>query len=82
MFGIVAATGTLPGLIAPYLTGRLLDSAPTRDADCTQAFLLTAVVTLASGLAALAAIRPERDARRLGLAERGSEAAPRASASA
>ncbi|WP_078969410.1 MFS transporter [Streptomyces cyaneogriseus] len=82
VFGIVAATGTLPGLIAPYLTGRLLDSAPTRDAGYTQAFLLTAVVMVASGLAALAAIRPERDARRLGLAGRGGEAAPRASASA
>jgi hypothetical protein len=35
-----------------------------------------------SGLAALAAIRPERDARRLGLAGRDSEAASRASASA
>ncbi|MEU6016372.1 MFS transporter [Streptomyces sp. NPDC047515] len=67
VFGIVAATGTLPGLIAPYLTGRLLDSAASQSAGYTQAFLLSAAVMLISGLIALGAIRPERDARRLGL---------------
>ncbi|MET7360480.1 MFS transporter [Streptomyces sp. NPDC005562] len=65
VFGIVAATGTLPGLITPYLTGRLLDSAPSQGAGYTHAFLLSAVVMLACGLIALTAIRPERDARRL-----------------
>ncbi|MGW6405086.1 MFS transporter [Streptomyces sp. NPDC055134] len=67
LFGIVAATGTLPGLIAPYLTGHLLDSATSRSAGYTSAFLLSAVVMFVAGLAALIAIRPERDARRLGL---------------
>ncbi|ANB09046.1 MFS transporter [Streptomyces ambofaciens] len=69
VFGIVAATGTLPGLIAPYLTGRLLDSAPSQSAGYDHAFLLSAAVMLACGLAALLTIRPERDARRLGLVE-------------
>ncbi|MFF1258701.1 MULTISPECIES: MFS transporter [unclassified Streptomyces] len=65
VFGIVAATGTLPGLIAPYLTGRLLDSAPSTGSGYTHAFLLSAAVMLVCGLVALIAIRPERDARRL-----------------
>ncbi|MFF8908987.1 MFS transporter [Streptomyces olivaceoviridis] len=63
VFGIVAATGTLPGLIAPYLTGHLLDSAPSRSAGYTHAFLLSAAVMLVCGLVALTAIRPERDVR-------------------
>lgn len=67
LFGIVAASGTLPGLIAPYLTGRLLDSAESQSAGYTSAFLLSAAVMFLAGLVALLAIRPERDARRLGL---------------
>ncbi|POX38174.1 MFS transporter [Streptomyces sp. Ru73] len=67
VFGIVAATGTLPGLIVPYLTGRLLDGAASESAGYTQAFLLTAAVMAACGALALATIRPERDAARLEL---------------
>ncbi|MFI8946948.1 MFS transporter [Streptomyces sp. NPDC053750] len=67
VFGIVAATGTLPGLIAPFVTGHLLDSAASESAGYSQAFLLTGAVMLACGLIALLTIRPERDARRLGL---------------
>ncbi|MFB7369283.1 MFS transporter [Streptomyces sp. NPDC056222] len=69
VFGIVAAAGTLPGLIAPYLTGHLLDSAASQSTGYTQAYLLSAAVMLTCGLLALAAIRPERDARRLGLTD-------------
>lgn len=68
LFGIVAATGTLPGLVAPYLTGHLLDTADSQSAGYTGSFLLSAGVMLLSGLTALVCIRPERDARRLGLA--------------
>lgn len=66
VFGVVAATGTLPGLLAPFLTGHLLDSAASPGAGYTQAYLLSAAVMLVCGLVALVAIRPERDARRLG----------------
>ncbi|GAB2806427.1 MFS transporter [Streptomyces daliensis] len=69
LFGIVAASGTLPNLIAPYLTGHMLDSADSQSAGYTSAFLLTAAVMLLTGLVALLTIRPERDARRLGLVE-------------
>ncbi|MFG3246256.1 MFS transporter [Streptomyces sp. NPDC048187] len=65
VFGVVAATGTLPGLIAPYLTGHLLDSAASQSAGYTDSFLLSAAVMAACGLVAFIAIRPERDAWQL-----------------
>ncbi|PPS90646.1 MFS transporter [Streptomyces sp. MH60] len=67
VFGIVAATGTLPGLIAPFVTGHLIDAADTASSGYTTAFLIAAAVMLLAGASAIAAIRPERDARRLGL---------------
>ncbi|MEU2468978.1 MFS transporter [Streptomyces sp. NPDC012486] len=67
VFGVVAAAGTLPGLISPYLTGYMLDSAASRSAGYTQAYLLSAAVMLVCAVAALITIRPERDARRLKL---------------
>ncbi|MFF8845301.1 MFS transporter [Streptomyces sp. NPDC015127] len=81
VFGIVAATGTLPGLVSPYLTGHLLDSAASQNAGYTHAYLLSAAVMLVCGLVALVAIRPERDARRLGLTG-ATDPAPRPAASA
>ncbi|WP_181796507.1 MFS transporter, partial [Streptomyces sp. WELS2] len=66
VFGIVAASGTLPGLVAPYLTGYLLDSAPSQNAGYTHAFLLSGGVMLVCGLVSLLTVRPDRDARRLG----------------
>jgi predicted MFS family arabinose efflux permease len=68
LFGIVAATGTLPGLLAPFLTGRLIDAADHPSGGYTTAFLLSSAVMLVTGCCALLAIRPERDAARLGLA--------------
>ncbi|MEE1843755.1 MFS transporter [Streptomyces sp. JV190] len=66
LFGIVAATGTLPGLLAPSLTGRLLDTAPSAGAGYTQSFALAAVVMITCGAVAVCCIRPARDAARLG----------------
>ncbi|WAP60512.1 MFS transporter [Streptomyces sp. S465] len=67
VFGIVAATGTLPGLIAPFVTGHLIDAADTASAGYATAFLIAAAVMLLAGASAITAIRPEQDARRLGL---------------
>ncbi|MFC9592125.1 MFS transporter [Streptomyces sp. NPDC056944] len=67
VFGIVAGLGTLPGLVAPFLTGHLIDTAGTPAAGYTTAFLVAGAVMLTAGAVALTAIRPERDARRLGL---------------
>ncbi len=76
VFGIVAATGTLPGLVAPFLTGHLLDSAASAGVGYTHAFLLSAAVMLVCGLVALVAIRPQRGARRLGLASQAGGSKP------
>ncbi|MFE2588398.1 MFS transporter [Streptomyces anthocyanicus] len=67
VFGIVAATGTLPGLIAPFVTGHLIDTADTASSGYTTAFLIAAAVMLSAGATAITTIRPEHDARRLGL---------------
>lgn len=67
VFGIVAGVGTLPGLVAPFLTGHLIDAADTPSIGYTTAFLAAGAVMLTAGTFALAAIRPERDARRLGI---------------
>ncbi|MEU6099921.1 MFS transporter [Streptomyces flaveolus] len=77
VFGIVAATGTLPGLIAPYVTGRLLDSAASESAGYSHAYLLSGGVMLVCGLIALLAIRPGKDARRLGPATGRPDQGPR-----
>ncbi|MFD0342116.1 MFS transporter [Streptomyces sp. NPDC127117] len=70
LFGIVAATGTLPGLLAPSLTGRLLDSASSTSAGYTQSFALAAAVMVVCGVVSVCCIRPARDAARLGAAVR------------
>ncbi|MER5850733.1 MFS transporter [Streptomyces sp. NPDC002012] len=67
LFGIVAATGTLPGLVAPFLTGRIIDTAGSESAGYLVAFLIAAAVMLTAGAFAIAAIRPERDVVRLGI---------------
>ncbi|MFJ2780524.1 MFS transporter [Kitasatospora sp. NPDC087315] len=72
LFGIVAATGTLPGLLAPFLTGRLLDTADDPASGYRTAFLIAGLVMTVAGTLALIAIRPERDARRLELDTPGS----------
>ncbi|MFD0395425.1 hypothetical protein ACFQ3Z_38080 [Streptomyces nogalater] len=51
--------------MAPYLTGCLLDSAPSQNAGYTHAFLLSGGVMLVCGLVSLLTVRPDRDARRL-----------------
>ncbi|MDN3248728.1 MFS transporter [Streptomyces mutabilis] len=66
VFGVVAATGTLPGMFVPYLTGRLVDGAASEAAGYSMAFLLSAAVMAVCGAVAMLAIRPERDARALG----------------
>ncbi|GAB1332027.1 MFS transporter [Streptomyces sennicomposti] len=69
LFGIVAAAGTLPGLVAPFLTGRLIDAADHPSGGYTTAFLVSSAVMLVTGCCALFTIQPERDAARLGLTE-------------
>ncbi|MFE1954485.1 MFS transporter [Streptomyces sp. NPDC059524] len=65
LFGIVAATGTLPALLAPSLTGRFLDSAASSGAGYARSFALASAVMIVCGLVAVLLIRPARDAARL-----------------
>ncbi|MFC7986136.1 MFS transporter [Streptomyces sp. NPDC057336] len=66
VFGVVAATGTLPGMFVPYLTGRLVGGATSEATGYSIAFLLSAAVMAVCGTVAMLAIRPDRDARALG----------------
>ncbi|GGU58967.1 MFS transporter [Streptomyces daghestanicus] len=66
VFGVVAATGTLPGMFVPYLTGRLVDGAGTETAGYATAFLVSAGVLAVCGAVAAVTVRPGRDARALG----------------
>ncbi|MGW7378738.1 MFS transporter [Streptomyces sp. NPDC054794] len=61
--GVMNAVVTTAGLIAPVLTGHLVD---TQGADgYRHALLLSGVLLLLSGVAAVALVDPVRDARRL-----------------
>jgi MFS family permease len=66
VFGVVAATGTLPGMFVPFLTGHMVDGAASETAGYSAAFLLSAAVLAACGVVAMALIRPARDARAFG----------------
>ncbi|WP_037064229.1 MFS transporter [Pseudonocardia acaciae] len=69
--GAVLAIGTglvtFAGLLAPYLTGRIIQAAATPAAGYRLAFTLTGALMLLGGTLAVIFVRPERDATRLGL---------------
>lgn len=58
---------TTAGLLAPYVTGRVIEAADTPAAGYNEAFAIAAALLLAGGLLALLLVRPEHTARRLGL---------------
>lgn len=67
---------TTAGLLAPYVTGRIVEAAGTEASGYTLAFTIAGVLSIAGGLIAMIFVRPERDARRLGLNTAGSPAGP------
>ncbi|MFC9553796.1 MFS transporter [Rhodococcus sp. NPDC056960] len=67
VLGILVAVQTLPGLFAPALTGWIIDAASNQGSGFTHAWTACAIVMTVCGLFALGAIRPGRDAARLGL---------------
>ncbi|MGH3439215.1 MAG: MFS transporter [Sciscionella sp.] len=71
ILSIYAAVATLAGVIAPYVTGRIIEAAATPTAGYTIAFTIAGVLLLLGGLPALLFVRPERDARRFGLRAAG-----------
>ncbi|MBO0801569.1 MAG: MFS transporter [Nocardiopsaceae bacterium] len=62
---------TTAGLLAPYLTGQVIDAVGSATRGYTVAFAIAGALSIAGGLLAVILVRPERDARRLGLPGRG-----------
>lgn len=64
VLGTYAAVYSTAGVIAPFLTGKLVDAGHGHSGYDTT-FLVSAALLVVGGLAAAIFIRPERDARRL-----------------
>ncbi|MEU6264970.1 MFS transporter [Saccharopolyspora shandongensis] len=67
VLSIYTAAATTAGLIAPYVTGRLIEAAATPATGYTIGFTVAGALLLLGGLLAALIVRPERDARRLGV---------------
>lgn len=67
VLSITVALVTTAGLVGPYATGRIIESASTAASGYALAFTITGVLLLIGGLLAVVFVRPERDAQRLGL---------------
>ncbi|MGV9454910.1 MFS transporter [Streptomyces sp. NPDC003635] len=63
--GLSYALAALSSLIAPYVTGRIIDAAPTEAVGYDRAFDLTAWLLIAGAVLSMLLIRPDRDARNL-----------------
>jgi ACS family D-galactonate transporter-like MFS transporter len=60
--GLSYALAALSSLLAPYVTGRIIDAAPTEALGYAQAFDLAAWLLIAGGVISMLLIRPDRDA--------------------
>jgi MFS family permease len=65
--GALIAVQSIPGLIAPAISGWLLDAAGSVAAGYVDVLTVGGVIMLVCGAIGIAAIRPERDAARFGL---------------
>ncbi|GAA1661718.1 MFS transporter [Saccharothrix algeriensis] len=65
MLGSSYAVAAVAALLAPAVTGRLADIAPTPAAGFTTAFDLAGLLLIAGGLIAASSVNPERDRARL-----------------
>ncbi|MFI5609041.1 MFS transporter [Amycolatopsis sp. NPDC051903] len=65
--GTLIAVQSIPGLIAPAISGWLLDAAGSLAAGYVTVLTVGGVIMLVCGVIGIIAIRPERDAARLGL---------------
>jgi ACS family hexuronate transporter-like MFS transporter len=63
--GMFLALMSVGGLIAPYLTGRILDAAASPAAGYATAFQVFGIAALVASVVALITVNPERDARRV-----------------
>ncbi|MFJ4713483.1 MFS transporter [Streptomyces sp. NPDC088785] len=76
VLGALVAIFALGGIVSPLVLGRIVDSAATATAGYENGWLCTAALLLVTGLLAALFMRPERDARRLGVPESPGAAAP------
>jgi MFS family permease len=60
--GLSYALAALSSLLAPYLTGRIIDAAPNEALGYAQAFDLAAWLLIAGGVVSALLVRPDRDA--------------------
>jgi MFS family permease len=74
--GTLIAVQSIPGLIAPAITGWLLDAAPSLAAGYVNALTIGGVIMVVCGAIGIVIIRPERDATRFGLLTPPRPAAP------
>jgi MFS transporter, ACS family, D-galactonate transporter len=64
LLAIGTAVSTSGGLLAPYVTGSLVENAATPLAGFYTGFIICGVILLVGGTIGMALIRPEREARR------------------
>ncbi|MFF4323452.1 MFS transporter [Streptomyces sp. NPDC001568] len=67
VLGTVVGVSSLGGVLSPVLLGRVVDAAPTAVAGYAHAWFLTSALLAVAGLVTALFLRPERDARRLGV---------------
>lgn len=67
VLSITVGLVTTTGLLAPYLTGRLIQAASTPESGFTLAFTISGLLSVAGGLLAVFFVNPDRTARQLGL---------------
>lgn len=60
--GVSYALAALSSLLAPYVTGRIIDAAPTESVGYGRAFDLTAGLLITGAVLSAFLIRPDRDA--------------------
>ncbi|CAL9280609.1 MFS transporter [Streptomyces sp. SudanB182_2057] len=69
VLGALVCVFALGGVLAPLVLGAVVDAAPTAAAGYRDGWLLTAALLAVAGALATLFLRPERDARRLGVPE-------------
>ncbi|MER5388715.1 MFS transporter [Saccharopolyspora sp. NPDC002686] len=67
VLSITVGIVTTAGLIAPYVTGLIIESAADPTTGYAMAFAITGVLSIVGGALATIFVQPERTARRLGL---------------
>ncbi|WP_326647775.1 MFS transporter [Streptomyces sp. NBC_01750] len=68
--GLSYALAALSSLLAPYVTGRIIDAAPSEALGYGRAFDLAAWLLIAGGVISMLLVRPDRDAQLLGTQRR------------